>query len=1035
VGGKRQRYRLGLFLQKKGLRALLFFPNRAGIGQNPGMPLLYLPDRRSFFLWEDEPVARRFLPPAPRRRGADSVQLVLPARKAEVPGRILPLTDTLARLAALSAREMATLPATFACWAAASRLLLALLARERVVPVLIPAGGSFEARWQVSLQVPADAAAFLALARSLPPAAHALPLGKGASREVWSPEALLRSFLDTAADALVRSAQPVAAQSAATPRPASRGRAKKAAPAAAWEPRLLAALQAEDAAFEPQGFKERALADDLARWSEPALGLSGRARCSLRLELPADGDAFFRLRYFLQAPDDPSLLVSAADVFKKGGRQLEAFGRAFGDAQESLLEALGRASRIFPPILASLEEARPTQLELAPAAAWDFLSAGAPALEEAGFGILVPAELTVAGRRRLRLRMKVGGSKGKVAGKVDGATGLDLDSLLAFEWQAALGDESLSRRELQALAKQKAALVRHRGQWIAVDPTLLQEIRQRLEEGEGRMTHREALAGALAGELRLGTNLVEVEAAGSFLATIEQLRQAASTVSASVGAAPPRGLRGTLRPYQERGLAWLATLASLGLGACLADDMGLGKTIQLLAFLLRRLEESPEDTRPALLVAPTSVVGNWEREAAKFAPDLELVRHYGPDRARSAKELAPTTKKKSRAGRLVLTTYGLLRRDAELLGAISWSVVALDEAQNIKSSSSATARAACALAASHRIALTGTPVENRLAELWSIFEFTNPRLLGPLAEFKRQYAVPIERFGNQEAAEKLRRVAAPFLLRRLKSDPAIAPDLPPKLEMKELCSLTREQATLYQAVVEAELARIEETEGGARRMQVLALLTFLKQICNHPAQYLGERNLRLEKRSGKLARLTAMLEEILAVGDKVLIFTQYREMGNLLVEHIAATFRVEPLFLHGGTSKKGRDEMVRLFQEGDPGPQVFVLSLKAGGTGLNLTAASHVFHYDRWWNPAVEDQATDRAYRIGQNKMVQVHKLLCTATIEERIDLLLEKKRGLAAQVVGVGEQWITELSNADLRELFSLGASAVAGDEEGESG
>ena len=967
-----------------------------------------------------------FSKPAPRRRAADLVQLVLPTRKAEVPGRLLPLVDTLVRLAAVPVREMASLPATFACWAAASRLLLALLARERVVPVLVPAGGSFEARWQVSLQVPADAATFLALARSLPPAAHALPVGRGASREVWAPEDLLRFFLDAGADALVRSAQPAPA-----PVPAPRGRAKKPVPAAAWEPRLLAALQAEDAELVPQGFKERTLVDDLARWSEPTLGLSGRARCCLRLELPAGESTLFSLRYFLQAPDDPSLLVAATDVFKNRGRQLEAFGRAFGDAQETLLEALGRASRIFPPILASLEEARPAQLELAPAAAWDFLSAGAPALEEAGFGILVPAELTVAGRRRLRLRMRVGGGQqAKVAGRVDGASVLDLDSVLAFEWQAALGDESLSRRELEALAKQKAALVRHRGQWIAVDPALLQEIRERVKEGEGRISSREALAAALGGELRLGATRVEVEAAGSFLATIERLRQAGAA-----GVEPPRGLRGTLRPYQERGLSWLATLASLGLGACLADDMGLGKTIQLLAFLVRRREESPQDTRPSLLVAPTSVVGNWEREAAKFAPDLVLVPHYGADRARSAKELVRISKKDRHGGRLVLTTYGLLRRDAGLLGAISWSVVALDEAQNIKSSSSATARAAFALPASHRIALTGTPVENRLAELWSIFEFTNPRLLGPLAEFKRQYAVPIERFGNQEAAEKLRRVAAPFLLRRLKSDPAIVQDLPPKIEMKELCSLTREQATLYQAVVDAELDQIEEAEDGARRMKVLALLTFLKQICNHPAQYLGEKDLRLEKRSGKLARLTEMLEEVLAAGDKVLIFTQYREMGDLLVEHIAATFRVEPLFLHGGTSKKRRDEMVQLFQEGDAGPQIFVLSVKAGGTGLNLTAASHVFHYDRWWNPAVEDQATDRAYRIGQKKMVQVHKLLCAATIEERIDLLLERKRGLAAQVVGAGEQWITEMSNADLRELFSLGASAVAADEEGEGG
>jgi SNF2 family DNA or RNA helicase len=469
-------------------------------------------------------------------------------------------------------------------------------------------------------------------------------------------------------------------------------------------------------------------------------------------------------------------------------------------------------------------------------------------------------------------------------------------------------------------------------------------------------------------------------------------------------------------------------MSALGLGACLADDMGLGKTVQLLAWLLHRKKKASRDKRPALLIAPTSVLGNWEREAERFAPDLRMVRHYGADRARKPGDVPHGP------GTLVVTSYGLLRRDAQLLSAVDWSTAVLDEAQNIKNAASATARAARSLRATHRFALTGTPVENRLAELWSIFEFTNPGLLGPLESFRREFAVPIERYGNDAAAGRLRQIASPFLLRRLKSDPAIIRDLPPKNEMKVICTLTREQATLYQAVVDEEMRAIESADGIERRGRVLALLMFLKQICNHPAQYLGEAG-PLPRRSGKLDRIAEMLEEAVAEGDKALVFTQFREMGDRLTAHFQDRLGVEVAFLHGGTPRKARDEMVRRFQEEPHGPRIFILSVKAGGTGLNLTAASHVFHFDRWWNPAVEDQATDRAHRIGQKRTVQVHKLLCAGTVEEKVDLMLERKRELASKVVSTGEKWITELGNSELRDLFSLSADATVGsdDEDGD--
>jgi SNF2 family DNA or RNA helicase len=482
-------------------------------------------------------------------------------------------------------------------------------------------------------------------------------------------------------------------------------------------------------------------------------------------------------------------------------------------------------------------------------------------------------------------------------------------------------------------------------------------------------------------------------------------------------------LQGTLRPYQQRGLGWLASMAELGLGACLADDMGLGKTVQLIALLLHR-QQASQLCGPVLLVCPTSVVGNWERELRRFSPSLSLVRHYGTTRARHA-----TTFESLPAASVVLTTYGLLRRDAQLLAAVRWSIAALDEAQNIKTAVSRTAQAARSLRSEFRVALTGTPVENRLTELWSIFEFLNPRLLGSQAAFRRDYAIPIERHGHLEMAERLKQIVQPFVLRRLKSDRSVIQDLPHKQEMRVVCSLTREQASLYQAALDEAMRRIREASGIERRGQVLALITALKQICNHPAQYLHESG-PLAGRSGKLQRCCQMLEELISTGDRALVFTQYREMGQRLVTELRRVLGCEVPFLHGGVSRAARDAMVSRFQDDPLAPPVFVLSVKAGGTGLNLTAASHVIHYDRWWNPAVEDQATDRAFRIGQRRNVQVHTLLCAGTIEEKVDQLLEQKRTLAAQVIGAGERWITELADAELQELFSLAADAVIAED-----
>jgi SNF2 family DNA or RNA helicase len=480
---------------------------------------------------------------------------------------------------------------------------------------------------------------------------------------------------------------------------------------------------------------------------------------------------------------------------------------------------------------------------------------------------------------------------------------------------------------------------------------------------------------------------------------------------------PPEAFSGTMRPYQLRGYSWLAFLKRFGLGACLADDMGLGKTIQALALVQR--DWTAGERRPVLLVCPTSVVGNWQKEAARFTPELPVLVHHGIARNRGAAF-------RLEAGRhaLVVSSYALLHRDQAVLEEIDWAGVILDEAQNIKNAETKQARAARSLTTGYRIALTGTPVENNVGDLWSLMEFLNSGFLGSHSGFRKRFFVPIQVYSDRNVSERLRRITGPFILRRLKTDKSIISDLPEKLEMKVFCNLTKEQASLYEAVVKDTQEAIESAEGIERKGLVLATLMKLKQVCNHPAQFLKD-NSAVDGRSGKLARLGEMMEEVLGAGDRALIFTQFTGMGDILQRHLQETFGVEVMYLHGGSTKKQRDAMVERFARQD-GPRVFLLSLKAGGTGLNLTGANHVFHFDRWWNPAVENQATDRAFRIGQTRNVQVHKFVCVGTLEEKIDEMIERKKDVAGLVVGTGEAWLSKMSNAELRALFALRKDAV---------
>ncbi len=891
----------------------------------------------------------------------------------------------------------------------AAKLADELFSRRRFLPSIDKGSDGWVSAWRPIIE---DDDRLEVLARAMCPCCRAVP-----SVSDLSPNQLTRAFVTALLDARVRRA--LKDRLLVLSR---RGRGLlKVPPVEAW----LASLGEENPKLWGDDDRWAPFALDLRAWTERTDGDASFRLCC-RVE-PPDGTegadrSEWRVGYHLQALDDRSVLLDAADVWASGKRTLTFLKRKWENPQERLLAHLGNASRLSPAIEKSLSDPRPTGFSLSATDAYDFLRRTTLLLEQAGLGVLTPPWWSKPAAR-LGLKMKL--SSKNADGVSSGLVGEE--GIVDFSWTVALGDEEISFSEFQQLARLKQPLVQVRGQWVELRPeqidAALAFFRKKRDRGE--MALSEALRAGLFGEQEAGLPVLGMEAAGDIAPLFGGLVSGREISTAPV----PESFRGKLRPYQERGLSWLAFLERFGLGACLADDMGLGKTIQLLALLLREREDASgnADIPPTLLLAPMSVLENWKLEARRFAPSLRVAIHHGPQRVSDNGEFVDQAKRHD----LVLSTYALALRDQELFQTVSWRRVVLDEAQNIKNSQAKQTRAIRAIKASQKTALTGTPVENRLAELWSIMEFLNPGFLGGAEAFRRGFAVPIEKYRNAERAETLKRAISPFVLRRLKTDKDIIADLPEKIETKVFCPLTREQATLYQAVVNDMMEKIDSAEGIERKGLVLATLMKLKQVCNHPAQFLQERSVSergLGGRSGKLARLLQMIEEILDVGDKALVFTQFAEMGKMLRAALQHATGQEALFLYGAVAKKKRDEMVARFQSPD-GPPLFLLSVKAGGTGLNLTAASHVFHFDRWWNPAVENQATDRAFRIGQKKNVQVHKFVCQGTIEERIDRMIDEKKELADSVIGAGENMLTELSTDRLREMFALSRDAVMED------
>jgi len=628
-----------------------------------------------------------------------------------------------------------------------------------------------------------------------------------------------------------------------------------------------------------------------------------------------------------------------------------------------------------------------------------------PLLETEGFEVTLPG---VESMQRLSARVAITESTSDPD---------DPRPWFEFRWSLAVGDTELSTDDFNKLVSAKTPLVFIDRLPVLLSPKdreALKDFKKRMEQGGERISFFEALRLRLGGASHLHGLAMESIASTPRL---EQLLQNLEQARAVEDLPLPEGFVGELRSYQQRGHAWMHFLVDQGFGACLADDMGLGKTVQAIAVMLdwRRRR----GTKGAILiVCPVSVLGNWRRELTRFGPPLRTVMHHGKGRAQSIDDFRQVVEQHD----IVLTSYNLLQRDEEIMATVTFDGIVLDEAQNIKNPTTRQSRVARSLKGHFRLALTGTPLENRPLDLWSIMDFLNEGLLGSRTQFTQTLEHPIVKQRRQGSMSALARLVRPFVLRRLKTDPEIVADLPEKTEQIVAATLSREQAILYESVVRKGLQDVETAgEGIQRRGAILTTLLRLKQVCNHPAHYLMDGS-SLPARSGKLDLLSEMIEEALDEGDRCLVFTQFKEMGSLLKTHIENSLAGGVLFLHGGVPQKERDKMVTDFQESrEDGPRVFVLSLKAGGTGLNLTAANRVFHFDRWWNPAVEDQATDRAFRIGQQRNVFVHKFVCTGTLEERIQQMLERKREVADNLLAAGENWITELSNEELRRLLVL--------------
>jgi SNF2 family DNA or RNA helicase len=718
----------------------------------------------------------------------------------------------------------------------------------------------------------------------------------------------------------------------------------------------------------------------------------------------------WELSLLLASKTDPSLQIPLKTYWSDHAIQAHAKKQFGKNTDRDLLLSLGHASRLYSKLSEGLDTEHPSDIVLTMDEVYTFLKEDAWVLQDSGFKVIIPSWWSPKGQKRSKLRLKARPSAS--SGGQDSGGHFNMTALIDFSYDLCVDGEPLSEKEWQELVAAKAPFVFFRGEWIELKSDSMTQMLDFWKQND----HDQSMS--LMDFVKKASENnpdIDIRPSQAISALLDPLHNKSHIKFLKT----PDAFEGTLRDYQGRGFSWLHYLESLGLNPCLADDMGLGKTIQIIALLTNEKQVSGKTT--TLLVAPTSVIGNWKKECEKFSPELVVEIHHGATRAQNVKDLEAIT----RNADVIVTSFALLRKDIKLFKDILWQRIVVDEAQNIKNPKSIQAKAMTSLQSKHRIALTGTPIENRLTDLWSIINFLNPDYLGTLSQFKKTYEIPIQRDNNRKQSILLKNLIEPLILRRLKTDKSIISELPDKIEQKVYCNLTKEQGSLYQAVVDEVEKSLDTSEGMARNGLMLSTLTKLKQICNHPAQFLQDESDFSKERSQKLDRILEMIEESHSNGESVLVFSQFTEICSAL-ETCLKKAHYNTYFLHGGTPMKKRESMISEFQNPETRASIFILSLKAGGVGITLTKANQVFHFDRWWNPAVEDQASDRAYRIGQKKKVMIHKFVTIGTLEEKIDQLIEQKKRLSESVVGTGESWLADLDNDAFKKLIRLSKTSI---------
>ena len=927
-------------------------------------------------------------------------------------------------------------------WSFLTKLLFELLNKGQFIPILETSNNKvYQGKWNLLLKSQNDRDRFQTIMKRASWSAFCLPIdfiqvnGVYKTSGLWHPSYLFSSFINIIGDYLIRSTLnkikfPTFAEFY------SKELKKEKSPGykAGWDYKFLKSLIIKDSNFIIQSFHETILPILIKNWTHSARGFTLKHGFILNLELeyPKTPKDDWSLKFYLSFQEGTQNIPLNYLWEENNQKKLENLKiiENKGEFLEIILRALGTASRIFPPMNRALLENFQDEISLTSSEVIDFLKYPKDLLIQSGFNIILPEVFRRDGKQRLSAKLIIR-SRSSIKTKEGNFQSLpsifDVHSMLDFKWEATIEGKQISDEKFNNLINSEEPLINLEGKWILVDQQSIADFKQsKVTDFENYM---EVLKVGLLGKIQLqeyGTEY-EVIIEGDFNDIISKLQ----SVDSFEDIPCPSSFNGTLRNYQQQALTWMGNMTKFNFGLCLADDMGLGKTIQVIAFLCYLKKYYPEKPGNVIIVCPTSILFNWHRELKKFAPHLEIMLHYGPSRIKDISGIPEILK----SNKIILTSYGTVRNDIDLLESIDFSGIIIDESQNIKNYFSQQTKAINKLRGQFKICLSGTPIENRLLELWTLFNFLNPGLLGKRKEFQNNYVIPIERFQNQEIIEKLKLIIAPFILRRVKSDKSVIKDLPDKNEMKIIIDLTETQVKLYKDLVENTLKEIDDISSDNRKKKglILGLLVKLKQICNHPSQYLKQDidSLELENKlqefisqSQKLERLIEMTDEVLLNGEKVLIFTQFTQMGDILQKVLEKYYNFEILYFHGGVQEKKRREIVDQFQsvELESSP-ILILSLKAGGTGLNLTQGTTVIHIDRWWNPAVEDQATDRAYRIGQKSMVNVYKFITKGTIEEKINEILEEKRKLAEKIVtSTGESWISDLDDDKLRNLLNLG-------------